>query len=162
MGTVVKTHGVRGELKIRPSCDSPAFLAQFSPLLLNGTPYTVESSRAHKDSLLVKLKGVDSVETAMSLIGSKVDVSADAARAALPEGRHFISDLIGCQVVSLDGENVGQLTDVLTLPAHDVYVVKGDKTETLIPVVDAFIKSTDMTTRTITVQLIEGLTHETL
>ncbi|MCL2547248.1 MAG: ribosome maturation factor RimM [Oscillospiraceae bacterium] len=157
MGKIAKTHGISGELKIRPSCDSPAFLANFKTLYINGTERRVLSARPHKNALLVKLDGVNSVEAAMSLLGASVSVPETEAKAALPAGRHYIRDLIGCQVISLDRKAIGSVADVLTLPAHDVYVVKTNNGDVMIPVVDEFVKTVDVENKIITVQLIEGM-----
>ena len=161
MGTVVKTHGVRGELKIRPSCDSPAFLACFDALYVEGRLRKIESARPHKEFLLTKLAGCDTVEAAMALVGKTVAVDASLARAQLPPDRYFIRDLIGCRVWE-NGIELGKLVSVLCQPAHDVYVVRGPQREWMIPVVDEFVKSIDLKTRVITVQTIEGMSDETV
>ena len=157
MGRIVQTHGVSGEVKIRSSCDSPAFLSSFKTLYINTKPYRVLSARQHKDALLVRLESIDSVDDAMALLGAEVTVPEDIARSVLPQGRHYIRDLIGCQVITLDDCAIGQLEDVLTLPAHDVYIVGHADGQVMIPVVNEFVKQIDVAAKIITVQLIEGM-----
>lgn len=155
-GEVANTHGILGEVKINPWCDSPEFLCQFDTLYIDGAPVKVLSMRVHKNCALAVLEGVDDVNAAMRLKGKKVEI--DRSSAVLPEGRHFIADLIGLEVRDADsGEVLGKVHDILTPPAHEVYVVKGGKHEYMIPAVDAFLKETNVAEGYIRVHLIEGL-----
>ena len=155
-GQVVNTHGVRGEVKIVPWCDSPEFLCGFDTLYIDGAPVKVRESRPHKGNVLARLEGVDDVNAAMRL-KNKV-VSIDRTGVVLPEGRHVLADLIGLKVVNDDtGEELGILEEVLTPPAHEVYVVRGGGKEYLIPAVDAFLRGTDVDAGWVRVHLIEGM-----
>ena len=155
-GQVVNTHGVRGEVKIVPWCDSPEFLCGFDTLYIDGAPVKVRESRPHKGNVLARLEGVADVNAAMRL-KNKV-VSIDRTGVVLPEGRHFLADLIGLKVVNDDtGEELGILEEVLTPPAHEVYVVRGGGKEYLIPAVDAFLRGTDVDAGWVRVHLIEGM-----
>ena len=155
-GQVVNTHGVRGEVKIVPWCDSPEFLCGFDTLYIDGAPVKVRESRPHKGNVLARLEGVDDVNAAMRL-KNKV-VSIDRTGVVLPEGRHFLADLIGLKVVNDDtGEELGILEEVLTPPAHEVYVVRGGGKGYLIPAVDAFLRGTDVDAGWVRVHLIEGM-----
>ena len=155
-GQVVNTHGVRGEVKIVPWCDSPEFLCGFDTLYIDGAPVKVRESRPHKGNVLARLEGVDDVNAAMRL-KNKV-VSIDRTGVVLPEGRHFLADLIGLKVVNDDtGEELGILEEVLTPPAHEVYVVRGGGKEYLIPAVDAFLRGTDVDAGWVRVHLLEGM-----
>ena len=154
-GQIVNTHGIRGEVKIVPWCDSPEFLLQFGTLYLDGRPVNVLEARVHKGNVLARLEGVEDVNAAMSLKGRTVFI--DRTGVELPEGRHFIADLIGLNVVDADsGEALGVVADVLTPPAHEVYVVKGEH-EYLIPAVDEFVIETNVEGGYIKVRLIEGM-----
>lgn len=152
-GEFVSAHGVRGELKLLPWADSPEFLLDFRRLSIDGRWYEVERSRVQKTCVLVKLCGVDSAEDAARLV--KKIARIDRADAPLPEGAHFIADLIGLRVLS-DGEQIGVLTDVLSMPGNDVYVVHG-KHRYLIPVVREYVDEPDLAAGTVSVRLIEGM-----
>ena len=154
-GKIVSTHGVRGELKIMPWADDPEFLLDFDTIYLGGKPCRVVSSRVQKTCVLVKLAGIDTVEAASALRDQVVSI--DRADAQLPQGSIFIADLLGLPVY--DGETpIGRLTDVMSTPANDVYVVKGkDGQEHLIPAVPEFILDIDADEKTIRVHLIEGM-----
>ena len=149
-GKIVSTHGVRGEVKLLPWADSPEFLLQFDTLWIGGRAYRVESS-----CVLVKLAGIDTVEAASALRDQVVSI--DRADAQLPQGSIFIADLLGLPVY--DGETpIGRLTDVMSTPANDVYVVKGkDGQEHLIPAVPEFVLERNADEGYIRVRLIEGM-----
>ena len=154
-GRIVNTHGIQGEVKIVPWCDSPEFLLQFDTLYLDEEPIRVLEARAHKGNVLARLEGVDDVNAAMVLKGRTVSI--DRTGVVLPEGRHFLADLMGLDVLDADsGEKLGIIADVLTPPAHEVYVVKGEH-EYLIPAVDEFLAETNVEGGYIKVRLIEGM-----
>ena len=154
-GQIVNTHGVQGEVKIVPWCDSAEFLCQFGTLYIDEKPVEVRSARTHKGNVLATLEGVDDVNAAMRLKGKTVFI--DRTGVALPEGRHFIADLMGLEVIDAEsGETLGLVADVLTPPAHEVYVVKGAH-EYMIPAVDEFLAETNVEGGYIKVRLIEGM-----
>ena len=154
-GQIVNTHGIQGEVKIVPWCDSPEFLCSFDLLYLDGSPIKVLSAKPHKGNVLARLEGVDDVAAAMRLKGKTVSI--DRTGVELPDGRHFIADLIGLEVRDAgSGTVLGTVTDVLTPPAHEVYVVKGER-EYLIPAVDEFLIETNVEGGFIRVRLIEGM-----
>ena len=155
-GQIVNTHGIRGEVKIVPWCDSPEFLCGFDTLYIDEAPVRLRAARPHKGNVLAALEGVDTVEGAMALKGKTVHI--DRADVTLPEGRHFLADLIGLRVVDADnGAELGVLTEVLTPPAHQVYLVKGPQGEHLIPAVEEFIVETNVDGGYLRVRLIEGM-----
>ena len=154
-GQIVNTHGIQGEVKIVPWCDSPEFLCQFDVLYVDGKPVKIRSARIHKGNLLAFLEGVNDVNAAMALKGKTVFI--DRTGVELPDGRHFIADLMGLDVIdAATGEKIGVVADVLTPPAHEVYVVKGEH-EYMIPAVDEFLAETNVEGGYIKVRLIEGM-----
>ena len=154
-GQVVNTHGIRGEVKIIPWADSPEFLLDFDTLYMDEKPVKILAARVHKNCVLATLEGVDNVDAAIRLKGKTLFVARADVR--LPEGRHFLSDLVGLEVRDADsGEVLGSLVDILTPPAQQVYVVKG-KREYLIPAVDEFIIESNPEAGFIRVRLLEGM-----
>lgn len=153
-GKIVNTHGVLGEVKIVPWTDSADFLKRFKFLYIHGKPVRMLSSRAHNGFLIAKLEGVDDINAAMPL--KNQTVSIDRYEAKLPQGSFFLSDLIGASVIDESGAELGKLTDVLETPAHNIYVVTGER-EILIPAVPAFILKTDVSAGVVTVRLIDGM-----
>lgn len=158
-GQIVNTHGILGELKIVPWCDSPQFLCGFSTLYIDGKPIKVKSSRPHKGNVLAMLEGICDVNAAMRLKGKTVCI--DRTGVKLPDGRHFLADLMDLEVRDADtGEILGRITDILTPPSHEVYVVRGDKREYMIPAVDEFLIETNVDEGYIRVRLIEGMSTD--
>ena len=153
-GKIVNTFGVRGEVKLQPWCDSAEFLKGFKTLYIDGQPREVLSSRVHKDMLIVLFRGAEDVNAAMALKNKLVYFAREDAK--LPAGRFFIADLIGAQVVDENGSPVGKLTEVLDMPAGQVYTVQGE-TEHSIPAVPEFVLDIDADAGVIRVHLIEGM-----
>ena len=124
-------------------------------LYLDGKAYQVEQSRVQKTCVLLKLEGIDTVESASALRDKIVSIAR--ADAKLPEGSLFIADLLGLPVY--DGETLlGTLAEVMPTPANDVYVVKSeDGQEHLIPSVPDFVLERNLDEGYIRVRLIEGM-----
>ena len=155
-GRIVATHGVRGEVKLVPSCDSAEFLKRFESLYIDGTPRTVRSLRVHKEAALISFAGVDTVEAAMTLRGKTVFFDRDAAN--LEPGQVFLADLYGLPVYDTRTEReIGVLSDVLFLPAGEVWVVHGESGDSLIPMRGGFIDPVESGAERITVHTIEGM-----
>ena len=161
-GQVAGVHGVRGELKVRPWCDGADFLLPFQRYALElpnageKRVRCVEGARAHQGFLLLKLEGTDTREDAQALRGSVLYF--DRAEAELPEGKHFLSDLMGLVAFDEDGNEIGTLTEVIQPPAHDVYRITGpDGAEHWVPAVPEFVKRVDLENRRVVVALIEGM-----
>lgn len=153
-GVIVNTHGIKGEVRILPWVDSAEFLKSFKYLYIDEKPYELLSGRVHKSFLLAELAGVSDVNAAMVLKNKVVFVDKDQAK--LPKGAFFLQDLMGAAVVDESNTELGKLTDVLELPAGNVYVVSGER-EILIPAIPQFILKTDIKAGVITVRLIDGM-----
>lgn len=155
-GQIVNTHGVRGEVKVVPWADSPEYLKQFHTFYLEEKPLKALSVRVDKANVLIRFEGIDTVEDAMKLKGKTLSVARADAR--LPQGRYFLADLMGLDVIdAATGDKLGVVTDILTPPAHNVYVVEGGAHRYMIPAVPAFIAETDVDGGFIKANLIEGL-----
>lgn len=137
IGKVVGTHGLKGELRVDPWCDSPKFLCKFKNLYLaKGNTKLQVNSRPHKNIAIVKVKGVDTIEEADKMRGKILYMNRNDAN--LAEGEYFIQDLMGMSVVDVDnGTEYGTLTEVFKTGANDVYqVTDSNKKNFLIPVID--------------------------
>ena len=153
-GEIVNTHGIRGEMRVMPWTDTPDFLTEFETLYLDGEAVAVESARVQKTCVLLKLQGVDTVEAAAKLRGKILCI--DREDVELPEGSVFIDDLMGMTVTDQNGETIGTVKDVITMPKNDVYVVSGQR-EYMIPAVKEYVKRIDAAAKTMEVVIIEGM-----
>jgi 16S rRNA processing protein RimM len=135
-GQIVGTHGVRGEVRVQPWCDSPQQFATFKKLYWDnqGKQPVKVKARPHKNIALALLEGVDTVEAAQVLRGKMLYV--DRKDLKLPKGHYLVQDLIGITVVDADtGETYGTLTDVSQTGANAVYHMQTEKGEVLIPAI---------------------------
>lgn len=145
-GKIVGTHGIRGEVRIEPWCDSPEFLCTFKKLYIdeNGQSFIEVKSRPHKNIALAKIKGVDTIEAAERYRGKIVYINRSDI--VLDEGVNFVQDLIGLEVKDSDsGKIYGKITDVLRTGANDVYeITDSDNKKYLAPVIDEVVVSIDI------------------
>ena len=158
VGKVTNVHGLMGEVKVQPWADSPEFLCQFKTLYVDEAhwPIQVERARVHKNMVIMKFEGLTDVPGALSLRNAILYI--DRSDAKLPEGAFFLADIYGLEVRdAATGEVLGQIADVLTLPANNVYVVKGGPRELMIPAVPQFIAETNIEDGFLRVNMMEGL-----
>ena len=154
-GQIVTTHGVRGEVRIRPWADSAEFLKGFTVFYIDGKPFPVRTSFVHKGALIASLEGVESMDEAESLRGRVIRI--DREEAHLDPGAYFLQDIIGLPAVEeTTGKTLGTVEDILQLPGGDVLVIRGDR-EILVPRVPEFIRSVDTENGFVSVRLIEGM-----
>jgi len=154
-GKIVNTFGKRGELKLQPWADSPDFLIGFKHFYIDGMPIKVLSAKVHKGCVIAALEGVDDIDDAIRMKNKIIMVKKEDIQ--LEEGKHFIADLVGLNALDAEtGETLGSVTDVLTLPSNNVYVIKGDR-EILVPAVEEFITETNIEDGYIKLRMLEGL-----
>jgi 16S rRNA processing protein RimM len=164
VGKIVNTQGVRGEVRVWPQTDFPdvRFKAGNRLMLIrpeSGEPVTVEieTAREQKNVFVLKLKGFDDINEVEKFKGWDLKVR-ESDRVPLSEGEYYIRDIVGCSVITEDGDQLGTIADVLTPGANDVWVVKrqGGK-ELLLPVIDDVVLDVDVAAKTVKVRLMEGL-----
>ena len=141
-GKIINTHGFRGTVKLESWCDSPYVLASLPRIyFLNNGSYTsreVTHSSVFKQFVLFDLAGISDMDAALAL--KNTVVYADREDFELEEGDYFIADIIGCDVIDADdGKIYGKLSEIINRGASDIYVVKTETGEAMIPAVDEFI-----------------------
>ena len=157
-GKVTNVHGLMGEVRVQPWADSPEFLCRFKTLYVDEThwPIQVERARVHKNMVILKLKDITDVNGALALRNAILYI--DRKDADLPEGSFFLADLMGMEVRDAkNGAVLGKIADVLTLPANNVYVVRGGEREWMIPAVPEFVAEVNIDEDYMRVNLMEGL-----
>lgn len=158
VGKITNVHGIMGEVRVQPWADSPEFLCRFKTLYVDKThwPIEVERARVHKNMVIIKFRGVTDVPSALAMRNAILYI--DRKDADLPEGTFFLADLYGLEVRDAQsGAVLGRVADVLTLPANNVYVVRGGERELMIPAVPQFIAETNPEGGYLRVNLIEGM-----
>lgn len=159
IGKIVNVHGLRGDVKVVPWCDDPAFLCEFETLYLGEThrSVTVTGARIQKGNVLLHLDGIETVEDAEKLRSQVLYMDRDEVE--LDEGVYYIQDLIGLEVMDADtGESYGTLTDVLQTGANDVYEIKDAVGKALyIPAIPDVVLKTDLQDGKMQIRPLEGL-----
>lgn len=150
-GEIVTTHGLKGEMKVLPWIDSPDILCEFDRCRIGGAEYKIETCRVQKSCNLLKVTGIDTVESAQAMRGKTVELF----REDIDDDVIFAAELIGMDVMC-SGKKLGKITDVLDYPSSSVYVVTGEH-EYMIPAVKQFILSTDLDANVMEVTIIEGM-----
>jgi len=146
-GKIINTHGVHGGVKIDPWCNTPGdFSALKRVFLLEGGKYIkkkVLRASVFKQFVIADLEGVDDMDKAMLLKNTVVYAAREDFK--LADGEFFISDLEGLDVIDADNGTVyGTLLETINRGASDIYVVKTENGERMIPAVDEFIDRIDL------------------
>lgn len=156
---ITRAHGVQGELAVLVISEVPGRFADGETVWLeDGRTLTVESSRPHKDRLLVRFREVQSREQAEALQRALL-VVPESLSPELPEGSWWDHRIVGCALETDTGRALGTVHDVIHTAANDVWSAVDDEgTETLIPVLEDVILDVDMDAKRIVVREIPGLT----
>ena len=158
IGKIVSVFGIKGEVKVQPWCDSGEFLCEFDTLYRkSGDPVEIESSRVAKNVVVMKIKGVDTVEDAQKMRNHILYM--DRNDVELEEDSYFVQDLLGLEVVDADsGERYGRLTDVSETGANDVYHVETDEGKVLlVPAIADVVVETDIEGGVMKIRPLDGL-----
>ena len=149
VGKIVNTHSLKGEVKVISSTDfeEQRFEKGSELLITRGNQVVkevvVESYRTHKNNLLVKFVGIDTIEDAEKLKNLQIKID---------------SENIGCEVFDENGKSLGEVIEILTPGANDVWVIKGQNgKEILIPYIEDVVKKIDIENKKIDIEVMEGL-----
>lgn len=159
IGKIVTTHGIKGEVRVQAWCDAPEMLCEFDEFYINEGKSTIEidSARVHKNVVVMKLHGVDTVNDA-NLYRNQV-LYIDREDLELPEDTYFIQDLMGLQVVDAnDGHRYGEIVDITQTGANDVYHIKTpDGQVILVPAIADVVRRTDIENQVMEIVPLLGL-----
>lgn len=161
VGAVTSTHGLAGEVKVFPTTDDPKRFKKLKQVLLDTgkdmLPLEVEHVKFFKNMVILKFKGYDRIEDIMGFKGKNLYVTRENA-VRLKKDEYFIADLIGMKVYTEDKAYLGELTEVITTGANDVYTVRMENgKDVLIPAIGQCILNVDVEHETMQVHLLEGL-----
>lgn len=158
VGKITNVQGLMGEVRVDAWADSPDFFKQFKTLYIghDHMPLTVIGARSHKKMAILKFEGITDINSAMTIRGQVVYFKRSDAN--LPDGHFFIADLLGLEAIDCEtGEILGKIDEVLPLPAHNVYAIRGGARDFLLPAVPEFIKETNIAQSYVKVYMMEGL-----
>ncbi len=161
IGQIRKPHGLHGYLRAEALSDVPERFEGLSQVWLELSDgyreaRPIDKCTIERRGLLVKFEGIDTPEAANRLCGAYIQVPFKDT-APLPEGQFYVFDLVGGQVVTENGRDVGQIRDILTMPANDVMVIDGPRGEILIPVIEEVVIDIDADKRRVVIRPMPGL-----
>ncbi|MCL1695489.1 MULTISPECIES: ribosome maturation factor RimM [unclassified Lysinibacillus] len=165
VGRIVNTHGIRGEVRVLSTTDfeDERFevgnkLAAFKKDDKKPTWVTIESMRRHKNFILLTFEGMNNINLVEHFKEGMLKITKDQmTEDLLEENEFFYHEIIGCTVVSEEGETIGAVIDILQTGANDVWVVKGAKKEHYIPYIEDIVKEIDVDEKKIVIHVMEGL-----
>ena len=172
VGVITTTHGLRGEVKVFPTTDDAGRFKKLKNVWLDTgkeqMKLEISQVRFFKNLVILKFKGIDDINDVEKYKGKSLFVTREDA-VKCEKDEYFIADLIGIEVVTEDGDTLGEIKDVLRTGANDVYVVKvseespfapkvtDKRKELLLPAIRECILDVDMESGRMTVHLMAGL-----
>ncbi len=156
VGRIVRPWGARGQVKVEPLTDFPERFRRGARFLIGDGEYRCSSVMNAPRNLVLKLDGVDSPDAAEALRGALLEVPT-AEAPALPEGTYYHYQLMGLEVRTAEGEELGRVVEVLTTGGTDVYVVHGPRGEVLLPATSEVVASIDLEAGRMTVTPLPGM-----
>ncbi len=160
IGKVVALFGIRGELKVLLLTDIPNRFAGLGAVYAgpDHTRHLIQSVRPYKGEMIVlKLEGIDDADTAESLRDQNLAIPVSEL-AQLPPDSYYQHDILGLMVITLKGQKLGSIVDIIVTGSNDVYVIKApDGSQVLIPAIKDVIKQVDLIRRTMYIDPLPGL-----
>ena len=161
IGQVVNIFGIKGMIKVKPFTENIKRFDKLTKIYIKKKntekEYEIEEVKYHKNMVLIKLKGIDTVEEAEKLRDGYLQVDRKDEE-PLEEGTYYIVDMIGLEVYTDDENILGKLEDIYNTGSNDIYVVKNEqRKQILLPAISEVIQKIDMENKKIIVHLIEGL-----
>jgi 16S rRNA processing protein RimM len=160
VGRIGKAHGILGEATIEVRTDEAEDRFALGAVLETESHgnLTVASARVHNGILLLSFEGIEDRNAIETLRNELLYADVDIDAPGVDEDDYHVLQLVGCKAFLVDGDEFGEVSEVLNLPGQDVLVIKSDSAETLIPFVRQLVPIVDVKARRMTVipPLIEG------
>ncbi|CDE96927.1 ribosome maturation factor RimM [Clostridium sp. CAG:567] len=161
IGQIVNHFGIKGMVKVNPFTDDISQFEKLKSILLvkDGklSEVEIEETKYSKNQVLLKLKGIDTVEEAEKYRGCYLKIARSNSK-KLPKDTYFIADLLGLTVYTDENILLGKVEDIYNSGANDIYVIKSeDGKQILLPGTKEVIKQIDLEQERITVHIIKGL-----
>lgn len=161
VGIITNTHGLKGEVKVFPTTDDPKRFLELEEVILDTgkekTVLEISGVRFLKNMVLLKFKGFDDISEIEKFRQKELFVTRDQA-VPLGENEYFIADLIGLKAFSDQGEELGEVAEVLQSAANDIYVIKKEgMSDLLVPAIRDCVKQIDLEERKVEIHLLPGL-----
>lgn len=161
-GKISKVQGLSGEVRFHPFSRQLDNISTLERIFIIKSPnsnpveFIIQKSRTHKNTAILKIQGIDSVEEAEKLIGSIVHVEVSDLK-ELEEDEYYWFDLIGLQVYTVNGEHIGDVENLIDRSLQSLLVVKKEGKEHLIPLTEPIVQKVDLAESRIIINPVEGL-----
>ena len=161
VGVITKTHGLKGEVKVYPTTDSPSRFDELDTVTLvcgrTIKDLSIENVRYFKNLVILKFEGIDHINEIEPYVGGDLYIDRSEGQ-ELGEDENYIADIIGMEVVSDEGKVIGTVKDVMETGANDVYIVKCEgRKDLLLPAIRQCILDVNVEENRMTVHLMDGL-----
>ena len=158
---IARAQGNRGEVAADLLTDFPERFTRLRQVVLEkadeaSLELVLDSFWFHKNRVILKFQGVDSIDQAKKLAGYEVTVF-DSERISLPGGTYFQHDLMGCSLVGKSGKEYGEVVEVVQYGPNYLLRIKGASKEFLVPFVDHYLLEINLQERVLRCDLPEGL-----
>lgn len=161
IGQIVNTFGIKGQVKIVPFTDDITRFDELKEIYVEKKNelklFQIEQVNYKKNMVILKLKGIETVEEAEKLRNCYLKIDRKDAK-KLPKDTYFIIDLLGLDVYTDEGKLLGKVDDIYNAGSSDIYVVKDELgKQILLPAIKDVLKEVDLENKKIIVHLIKGL-----
>ena len=161
IGQIVNTFGIKGQVKIVPFTDDITRFDELKEIYVEKKNelklFQIEQVNYKKNMVILKLKGIETVEEAEKLRNCYLKIDRKDAK-KLPKDTYFIVDLLGLDVYTDEGKSLGKVDDIYNAGSSDIYVVKDELgRQILLPAIKDVLKEVDLENQKIIVHLIKGL-----
>ena len=156
VGRVLAPVGLRGEVRVEVASDVPQRFAHDALVYIGGVAHRIQRSRSARQGLVLKLTKVDSRAQAEALRDKALEVP-QAEVPTPPQGSYYYFQVLDMEVFTKEGEYLGKVTEILPTGSNDVYVVRKEEKETLVPALEGVVVDVDVEARRMRVSLPEGL-----
>ena len=160
VGTIIKTHGIRGEVKVYPLTDDVSRFNNLKKVILepdkDNLVLEICGVKFFKNLVILKFKDFDNINDIEMHVKKGIYVAREEA-VDLEEDEYFVADLIGLDVITDEGKAFGTVKDVLHTGANDVYVIDYDDKEILVPAIKECILDINIDDNLMKIHLMKGL-----
>ncbi|MEY8303216.1 ribosome maturation factor RimM [Anaerosalibacter bizertensis] len=160
VGKIINTQGIKGEVKIYPLTDDISRFDELEKVYIGEEKVLVyiEKNWSKKEFVILKFVGYDDINEVLKFKNEYLYIE-EKDKIKLEEDSYFIFDIVGCNVLDINGNRIGIVTQVITNTGNDIYIIKSEDNSKnyLVPAVKQFIKKVDIENKEIIIEPIEGL-----
>jgi 16S rRNA processing protein RimM len=164
IGRVVNTHGIKGKMKVEYFGEDLHHFFLYHEIFIENEkgraePYEIIETIPQPPRLILRLKGIEKIEEAESLIGREILIKKEALP-KLEAGEYYWVDILGMEVETQEGKRIGNVREIFTTRAHDVYVIRGKRREIFLPATEEVIQDIDLNRGVMKVARMKGFWEE--